>query len=37
MSAEIAFLVLFLASPKGLAINGETNAADGGMLGPINY
>jgi len=35
MSAEIAFLVAFLASPKSLAIKGETIAADGGMLGPI--
>jgi hypothetical protein len=37
MSAAIAFLVAFLASPKSLAINGETIAADGGMLGLINY
>jgi hypothetical protein len=37
MSAEIAFLVAFLTSPKSLAINGETIDADGSMLGPINY
>ena len=26
-----------LASPKSVAINGETIAAGGGTLGPINY
>ena len=36
-AAEIAFLVAFLASPKSVAINGETIAAGGGVLGPINY
>jgi NAD(P)-dependent dehydrogenase (short-subunit alcohol dehydrogenase family) len=36
-AAEIAYLVAFLASPKSVAINGETIAAGGGMLGPINY
>jgi NAD(P)-dependent dehydrogenase (short-subunit alcohol dehydrogenase family) len=36
-AAEIAFLVAILASPKSIAINGETIAAGGGMLGPINY
>ena len=34
---EIAYVVAFLASPKSIAINGETIAAGGGMLGPINY
>ena len=34
---EIAFVVAFLASPKSVAINGETIAAGGGTLGPINY
>jgi NAD(P)-dependent dehydrogenase (short-subunit alcohol dehydrogenase family) len=34
---EIAYLVAFLASPKSVAINGETIAAGGGLLGPINY
>jgi NAD(P)-dependent dehydrogenase (short-subunit alcohol dehydrogenase family) len=36
-AAEIAYLVAFLASPKSVAINGETIAAGGGVLGPINY
>ena len=36
-ATEIAFLVAFLASPKSAAINGETIAAGGGTLGPINY
>ena len=36
-ATEIAFLVAFLASPKSVAINGETIAAGGGALGPINY
>jgi NAD(P)-dependent dehydrogenase (short-subunit alcohol dehydrogenase family) len=36
-AAEIAFVVAFLASPKSVAINGETIAAGGGTLGPINY
>jgi len=34
---EIAYLVAFLASPKSIAINGETIAAGGGAIGPINY
>jgi NAD(P)-dependent dehydrogenase (short-subunit alcohol dehydrogenase family) len=34
---EIAYLVAFLASPKSVAINGETIAAGGGIIGPINY
>jgi NAD(P)-dependent dehydrogenase (short-subunit alcohol dehydrogenase family) len=36
-AAEIAYLVAFLASPKSVAIYGETIAAGGGFLGPINY
>ncbi|HXP31079.1 MAG TPA: SDR family oxidoreductase [Stellaceae bacterium] len=36
-ATEIAFVVAFLASPKSVAINGETIAAGGGTLGPINY
>jgi NAD(P)-dependent dehydrogenase (short-subunit alcohol dehydrogenase family) len=36
-ATEIAFLVAVLASPKSVAINGETIAAGGGTLGPINY
>jgi len=36
-ASEIADLVAFLASPKSVAINGETIAAGGGMIGPINY
>jgi NAD(P)-dependent dehydrogenase (short-subunit alcohol dehydrogenase family) len=36
-ASEIAFLVAFLASPKSVAINGETIAAGGGVIGPINY
>ncbi len=36
-ATEIAFLVAFLASPKSIAINGETIAAGGGTLGPIYY
>jgi len=34
---EIAWLVLFLASPKSAAINGETIAAGGGSPGVINF
>ena len=34
---EIAYLVAFLASPKSIAINGETIAAGGGIIGPIRY
>ncbi|HKT18643.1 MAG TPA: SDR family oxidoreductase [Stellaceae bacterium] len=34
---EIAYLVAFLASPKSVAINGETIAAGGGTIGPITY
>ena len=34
---EIAYLVAFLASPKSVAINGETIGAGGGTIGPINY
>jgi NAD(P)-dependent dehydrogenase (short-subunit alcohol dehydrogenase family) len=36
-AAEIAYLVAFLASPKSVAVNGETIAAGGGIIGPINY
>jgi NAD(P)-dependent dehydrogenase (short-subunit alcohol dehydrogenase family) len=36
-ASEIAFVVAFLASPKSVAINGETIAAGGGTLGPIHY
>jgi NAD(P)-dependent dehydrogenase (short-subunit alcohol dehydrogenase family) len=36
-ATEIAYLVAFLASPKSIAINGETIAAGGGIIGPINY
>jgi NAD(P)-dependent dehydrogenase (short-subunit alcohol dehydrogenase family) len=36
-ASEIAYLVAFLASPKSVAINGETIAAGGGARGPINY
>jgi len=34
---EIAYLVAFLASPKSVAINGETIAAGGGSIGAIYY
>jgi NAD(P)-dependent dehydrogenase (short-subunit alcohol dehydrogenase family) len=36
-AVEIAYLVAFLASPKSVAINGETIAAGGGSLGAIYY
>jgi NAD(P)-dependent dehydrogenase (short-subunit alcohol dehydrogenase family) len=36
-ASEIAYLVAFLASPKSIAINGETIAAGGGIIGTINY
>ena len=36
-ASEIAYLVVFLASPKSIAINGETIGAGGGIFGPINY
>jgi NAD(P)-dependent dehydrogenase (short-subunit alcohol dehydrogenase family) len=36
-ASEIAFVVAFLASPKSIAINGETIAVGGGILGPIYY
>jgi NAD(P)-dependent dehydrogenase (short-subunit alcohol dehydrogenase family) len=36
-ATEIAYLAAFLASPKSVAVNGETIAAGGGVLGPINY
>ena len=34
---EIAYVVAFLASPKSIAINGETFATGGGIIGPIGY
>jgi NAD(P)-dependent dehydrogenase (short-subunit alcohol dehydrogenase family) len=34
---EIAYLVAFLASPKSIAINGDSIAAGGGSPGPIHY
>jgi NAD(P)-dependent dehydrogenase (short-subunit alcohol dehydrogenase family) len=34
---EIAYLVVFLASPKSIAINGDSIAAGGGMPGAIHY
>jgi len=36
-AADIAALVVFLASPKSLSINGETLQAGGGAPGTINY
>ncbi|MEI9992515.1 MAG: SDR family oxidoreductase [Rhizomicrobium sp.] len=36
-ATEIAWLVAFLASPKSVAINGETIAAGGGTPGVIDY
>jgi NAD(P)-dependent dehydrogenase (short-subunit alcohol dehydrogenase family) len=37
LAREIAYLAAFLASPKSVAINGETIAAGGGAMGPIHY
>jgi NAD(P)-dependent dehydrogenase (short-subunit alcohol dehydrogenase family) len=34
---EIAWVITFLASPRAIAINGDTVAATGGCLGPIYY
>jgi NAD(P)-dependent dehydrogenase (short-subunit alcohol dehydrogenase family) len=34
---EIAYLVAFLASPRSIAINGDSIAAGGGSPGPIHY
>jgi NAD(P)-dependent dehydrogenase (short-subunit alcohol dehydrogenase family) len=34
---EIAYLVAFLASPKSIAINGDSIAAGGGTPGAIHY
>lgn len=34
---EIAWLVTFLASPRAVAVNGDTIGATGGTLGPIYY
>lgn len=36
-ASEVADVVAFLASPKSVAINGETIAVGGGILGPITY
>ena len=36
-SEEIAHVVTFLASPKSIAINGDTIAAGGGIRGAIHY
>jgi NAD(P)-dependent dehydrogenase (short-subunit alcohol dehydrogenase family) len=34
---EVAAVVAFLASPKSVAINGDTIAAGGGARGAIHY
>jgi NAD(P)-dependent dehydrogenase (short-subunit alcohol dehydrogenase family) len=34
---EVANVVTFLASPKSVAVNGDTIAAGGGLIGPIHY
>jgi NAD(P)-dependent dehydrogenase (short-subunit alcohol dehydrogenase family) len=34
---EIAYLVAFLASPKSIAINGDSIPAGGGLPGTIHY
>jgi NAD(P)-dependent dehydrogenase (short-subunit alcohol dehydrogenase family) len=36
-AAEVAYVVAFLASPKSVAINGESIAAGGGAPGSIHY
>jgi len=36
-AAELADVVAFLASPRSVAINGDTIAAGGGARGPIHY
>ena len=36
-AAEIGFVVAFLASPKGVAVNGEAISVSGGMPGWITY
>lgn len=35
--AEVAWVVVFLASPRGVAINGDVVACGGGRLGAIHY
>lgn len=35
--SEVADVVAFLASPRSVAINGDTIACGGGTLGPIHY
>jgi enoyl-[acyl-carrier-protein] reductase (NADH) len=34
---EVGWVVAFLASPKSIAINGETITCGGGMRGVIDY
>ncbi|MGX1480799.1 UNVERIFIED_CONTAM: NAD(P)-dependent dehydrogenase (short-subunit alcohol dehydrogenase family) [Streptomyces canus] len=34
---EVADVVAFLASPRGVALNGDPVVASGGMRGPIHY
>jgi NAD(P)-dependent dehydrogenase (short-subunit alcohol dehydrogenase family) len=36
-AAELADVVVFLASPRSVAITGDTIAAGGGARGPIHY
>jgi len=36
-AAELAHVVVFLASPKSIAINGDAIAAGGGALRSIHY
>jgi NAD(P)-dependent dehydrogenase (short-subunit alcohol dehydrogenase family) len=36
-ASEIGFVVAFLASPKGVAVNGESIAVSGGTTGWISY
>ena len=36
-AAEVASVVVFLASPRAVAVNGDVVAAGGGMVGPIYY
>jgi len=36
-AAEVAAVVAFLASPKSVAINGDSISAGGGAAGPIHY
>ncbi len=34
---EVAYVVAFLASPRSVAINGDTIATGGGSVGSIRY